>query len=265
MSSLTSQQINDTYAGLLKLADSTTGITDNFQYIQDGLGNNLPLQVKNGQIQGQNLFSFGYFVPDYEGVGFTSTGAQFPNNSQNVLISNPFYNPGLHSYSAITYRVITATTTSDTAELSFYSTQFVNGYGLQPKDLVLSGITLEVGSTGIKTTALPSTMSFSGFGSGIYFAVMKVSNSGVQPTIRFASDTGLGTQLVNAQQLGVQFDATGQVMLSPSKQSGTGAFRNSIIYNSLSTYKTSFDAADFSGGVLNATYNGFGFALNVIK
>jgi hypothetical protein len=265
MSSLTSQQINDTYAGLIKLADSTTGITDNFQYIQDGLGNNLPLQVKNGQIQGQNIFSYGYFVPDYEGPGFTTGAATFPANSQNVLISNVFYNPGLHSYSAITYRVQTATTTSDTAELAFYSAQFVNGYGLQPKDLVMSGITLETGSTGIKTTALPSTMSFSGFGSGIYFAVMKVSNSGVQPTIRFSNDTGLGVSIVNAQQLGVQFDASGTVMISPWKQTGTQAFRNAIIYSTLSTFKTSFDPSDFSGGILNASYNGWGFALNVIK
>jgi len=265
MSSLTSQQINDTYAGLLKLADSTTGITDNFQYIQDGLGNNLPLQVKNGQIQGQNIFSFGYYVPDYEGPGFTTTAAQFPAGSQNVLIGVPFYMNGLNSFSAITYRVQTATTSSDTATLSFYTTQFVPGFGLQPKDLVLSGVSLEVGSTGLKTTALPSTLSFSAYGSGIYWVVMKVSNSGVQPTIRYAADPGLGLGGFFGQQLGLQFDASGAVMTSFNKQTGTSFNRNASIYSSLSTYKTSFDASDFSGGVLNATYSSFGFALNVIK
>ena len=265
MSSLTSQQINQTYPGLIKLEDSTTGVTDNLQTIQDGLGNDLPLKVKNGQIQGQNIFSFGYFVPDYEGIGFTATAAQFPANSQNVLIAIPFYNSGLNSYSTINYRVQTATTTSDSVELSFYTAQFVTGYGLQPKDLVLSGISLDAASTGLKATSLPSTLSFSGLGSGIYFAVMKVTNGGVQPTIRFAVDSGVGLPAVWAAQLGYQFDASGAQMLSPSKQTGTGAFRNNIIYSSLSTYKTSFDASDFSGGVLNATYNGFGFTLTVIK
>lgn len=265
MSSLTSQQINQTYPGLIKLEDSTTGVTDNLQTIQDGLGNDLPLKVKNGQFQGQNIFSFGYFIPDYEGIGFTASAAQFPANSQNVLIAIPFYNPGLNSYSTINYRVQTATTTSDSVELSFYSAQFVAGYGLQPKDLVLSGISLDVASTGLKATSLPSTLSFSGFGSGMYFAVMKVTNGGVQPTIRFAGDPALGFPAIAATQLGYQFDASGAQMLSPSKQSGTGAFRNNMIYSSLSTYKTSFDASDFSGGVLAATYNGFGFTLTVIK
>lgn len=265
MSSLTSQQINQTYPGLIKLADSTTGVTDNLQTIQDGLGNDLPLKVKNGQIQGENLFSFGYFIPDYEGPGFTATAAQFPANSQNKLIAIPFYNSGLNSYSAITYNVRTATTVSDTAELSFYSTQFVSGYGLQPKDLILSGISLDTGSVGIQVTALPSTLSFSGLGSGIYFIVIKISNGGVQPTVRFAGDGGIGFPAIFGQQLGIQFDASGAQMHSFTKQTGTSAFRSGVIYNTLADYKTSFDASDFSGGVLNATYNPMGFALNVVK
>lgn len=40
MGTLTGQQINNTYDGLLKLSDSTTGITSTFQAIEDGLGNN---------------------------------------------------------------------------------------------------------------------------------------------------------------------------------------------------------------------------------
>ena len=265
MSSLTSQQINDTYAGLIKLADSTTGITDNFQYIQDGLGNNLPLQVKNGQIQGQNLFSFGYFVPDYEGVGFTATGAQFPSGAQNKLSAVAFYNPGLNSFSAITYRVITATTTTDTAELAFYSTQYVPGLGLQPKDLVMSGITLETASTGVKTTALPSTLSFSGFGSGIYFAVTKVSNGGVQPTIRFGIQSLTYLWVILSQQLGFVSNAANDIYVAPFKSTGTSNVTPGIVYSSLADFQTSFSEGDFSGGIATGTYSGFGFVLNVIK
>ena len=50
MSTLTGQQINQTYKGLLKLDDSSTGITQNLQAIQDGLGNNTGLQIKQNQV-----------------------------------------------------------------------------------------------------------------------------------------------------------------------------------------------------------------------
>lgn len=265
MASLTSQQINNTYKGLLNLADSTTGITSSLQSIQDGLGNDLPLKVKEGQIQGQNIFSFGYFVPDYEGPGFTSSQTQFPSGSQNKLTSTAFYNPGLHSYSAITYRIATATTTSDTAELAIYSAQWVDGLGLQPKDLVISGITLETGSTGVKTTALPSTLSFSGLGSGMYFAVVKISNGGVQPTIRYTGNPGSYMMNLFGQQMGLVSNAAGDAILGATKNSGTSALNSGAVYTTLADFQSSFVPADFSGGIQNVTYLGFGFALNVIK
>jgi hypothetical protein len=264
MSSLTSQQINDTYKGLIKLEDATTGLTSTFQYIQDGLGNNLPLQVKEGQIQGQNIFSFGYFVPDYEGPGFTVTPVQMPSGSQNLLNAVPFYNPGLNAYSAFTYAVITATSTSDSAEIAFYTSQYVPGLGYQPKDLVMSGVSLTTNSTGTKTTALPSTLSFSALGSGIYFMVQKISNSGVQPTVRFAS-TPANWAAGWSQQLGVQFNAAGTGISTITKQSGTLIGQPALIYTSLANFQTSFAPGDFSGGIQNVTYNGNGFVLNVIK
>jgi hypothetical protein len=265
MSSLTSTQINNTYPGLLKLEDSTSGLTNSFQTIQDGLGNNLPLKVKDGQIQGQNIFSFGYFVPDYEGTGFINTAGQFPAGSQNKLVATAFYNPGLNSFSAITYRVQTATTSSDTAELAFYNTQFVPGLGLQPKDLIMSGINLDTASTGLKTTALPSTLSFSAYGSGIYFAVIKISNSGVQPTIRYAQGMAQSAMSQYTPQLGFSFEASGAHLITPIKQSSTNATANAMVYNSLANFQTSFSSGDFSGGVLSATFVGLGFGLNVIK
>lgn len=265
MSSLTSTQINNTYPGLLKLEDSTSGLTNSFQTIQDGLGNDLPLKVKNGQIQGQNLFSYGYFVPDYEGIGFLGGQTSFPAGSENKLTAVGFYNSGLHSFSAITYRVITATTTSDVVTLAFYTTQFVPGFGLQPKDLVMSGITLESATTGVKVTALPSTLSFSGLGSGIYFAVSKCSNAGVSPTTRYATNSGNFAMALAGQQLGYVSNAAGDIFPSCSKISGTGASSLGIAYSTLANFQTSFSTGDFSGGVINVTFAGWGFVLNVIK
>ena len=47
MSSLFGNNISQTYQGLIKLADSTTGVTSTTQSLQDGLGNNIPIQVSN--------------------------------------------------------------------------------------------------------------------------------------------------------------------------------------------------------------------------
>jgi len=50
MSALTGNNVKDTYQGLLKLANSYTGVTGTLQYVQDGLGNNIPLQASNDTI-----------------------------------------------------------------------------------------------------------------------------------------------------------------------------------------------------------------------
>jgi hypothetical protein len=55
MSNLTGQQIKDTYEGLLNLQDSTTGITNSFQAIQDGLGNDTGAQIKQDGFYSNNL------------------------------------------------------------------------------------------------------------------------------------------------------------------------------------------------------------------
>lgn len=264
MSSLTSQQINDSYQGLLKLADSTTGITSTLQSVQDGLGNDLPLKISTVQVQSPNLFSFQNFVPDYEGPGFTTVSAAYGNGSQNVLNGTPFYNAGVNSYSAITYNCGQVTSTSDVIDAAFYTTQFISGLGLQPKDLIMSGISLDVSSTGVRVTTLPSTLSFSAYGSGIYFLVVKISNSGVQPTARFTPQPSSDWVSVFSNQLGLQLNVQGSAMQSFSKMFTITTTALGMLYT-IPDFQTSFSEGDFSGGVQSLAFNGTGFGLNVIK
>jgi hypothetical protein len=268
MSSLTSTQINNTYPGLLKLEDSTSGLTNSFQTIQDGLGNNLPLKVKDGQIQGQNLFSLGYFVFDYEGAGFSTGAATTVAGAQNNLSYTAFYNSGINSFSAITYRVNTATSNGDVVSLAFYTAQFISGLGLQPKDLVMSGISLNSTSTGTTTTALPATLSFSGLGSGIYFAVQKITPvaTGNTPTVRYNSPPTGNQSFLMAQQQGFVLNSAQTALQNISLPGGAGtASSGNAVYSNTPDFKLSFDASDFVSGVNTATYAGFGFGLNVIK
>ena len=50
MGQLTNQYVSQSYQGLLKLADSTTGVTATLQSVQDGLGNNIPIKVSSTQV-----------------------------------------------------------------------------------------------------------------------------------------------------------------------------------------------------------------------
>ena len=185
MGTLTGQQINNTYDGLLKLADSTTGITTNLQAIEDGLGNNTGLRIATNQLEGDGLYTFVPLKGAYYGSGYVATNAaQFGAGTQNVIIASPFYDNGNYSYSAISFYTTTATSTSDTFEAALYTSQIINPFGLYPHTPIVSGITASTTSIGQKTYTFPTDISFSGYGAGIYWLVYKISNGGVQPTWR---------------------------------------------------------------------------------
>lgn len=190
MATLTGQQINNTYDGLLKLSNSTTGITNSLQAIEDGLGNDTGSKIATNLFTAPNQIAFyqNQQKQQFYGLGATSAAGALPGaTSQNNLIYTYFYDNGVHSYSAITVNVSTITSTADNVELLFYDLQFVDDYGQMPNNLIMSGITLPVSSLGFQTITLPSTLSFSGKGGGYYAAVLKITNGGVTPTIRYTT------------------------------------------------------------------------------
>lgn len=195
MSTLTGNQIQNTYQGLLKLADSSTGITNSFQAIQDGLGNNTGMRLATDQLEVPNIQSFIPLKAQYYGTGFQGTAAQqMAAGTQNVIIAYPMTDKGQFAYSALTYNLVTATSTSDTCEAAIYTSQMINPFGLFPYEPIISGLTITTtGSTGQKTVVFPSHISMSGYGGGQYWVVFKVSNAGVQPTVRFGQGSGSST------------------------------------------------------------------------
>ena len=185
MASLSGQSIQSTYQGLLKLADSTTGITSSFQAVQDGLGNNTGLRIATGQLESDNIPSFVPLKAQYYGSGFNNAaGTQYSAGIQNTILATPFYDNGNYSYSAISINVGTQTSTSDTLEFAIYTSQMINPNGLYPHAPIISGLTGSVATTGVKTVSFPSNISFSGYGAGVYWLVYEISNGGVQPTFR---------------------------------------------------------------------------------
>jgi hypothetical protein len=165
MSTLTGQQISSTYQGLLKLSNSTTGITNSLEAIEDGLGNNTGARIATNLFAAPNILGSytAKLKPDYCGVGISGAGVYNPGaGAQSNMIYNVFYDTGIHDYSAVTVNVTTITSTSDVVNLYFYDLQFVDTYGFYPNNLIMSGITLPVSATGLQSVTLPSTLSFSG-------------------------------------------------------------------------------------------------------
>jgi hypothetical protein len=269
MSSLTGQQIKDSYQGLLKLTDSSTGITNSFQAIQDGLGNDTGSKISTQGISSPNIANFQTtLIPDFMGNGFGTGTAAPVATTQNKLIYNLFYDTGVHSYSAITYNLNTLSSTSDVVSFQIYSVQLVPGYGVAPKDLIMSGITLESVSpntTGIKTQSLPSTLSFSGTGGGWYIYSYYISNANVTPTVRYnTASLVAATTGKPVESLGFYLSSLGTSVNAISRfvpfQTGVPALINNLSIQS--SYSESDIVTNWS---FAANTPSFGFALNVIK
>jgi hypothetical protein len=265
MSNLTGQQIQNTYPGLLNLATATTGITTTPQQIQDGLGNNTGVKIATNFLTAPNVLGVQDFKADYYGLGFTANAGIPVASTQNIIIAQPFYDNGVYDYSAITYNIVTATTSSDVLTCSFYSSQYVDGVGLAPSVLIQSGITLTTNSTGVKVTTLPSTLSFSGYGPGYYWWVYKYSNSGATPTVRPASTSAgaFNTPLVMFAKLGFVTIPAGTQIGGPIKSIAPGTL--TIAYSGLTNFQTSYSTTDVKTYSTTVQPSAIGMALNTIK
>lgn len=263
MSNLTGQQIQNTYPGLLNLATATTGITSTYQQIQDGLGNNTNTRISTTGIISPNVVGMNNLKPDYCGNGF-NPGAGTANTAltQNKVLYIPFYDAGNFSFSAITYNLGTLTSTSDVVTMAFYTMQQVPIIGVAPKDLIISGITLESAtSTGLKTTTLPSTLSFSGTGGGWYIAAFYVSNSGATPTVRYGGPLINAANQAYAYNIGFYLATSG---LSPVVGQRIGSFGNIMASLNLA-FQSSYSSAEITANVSSTLTNTpWGFALKTI-
>jgi len=71
MGQLTNLYVSQSYQGLLKLTDSTTGLTNTLQIVEDGLGGDSPLQISRTQVNISGSFSINN-VPITNGTSGTS-------------------------------------------------------------------------------------------------------------------------------------------------------------------------------------------------
>ena len=110
MGQLTNLYVSQSYQGLLKLQDSTTGVTGTLQYVQDGLGNNLPMLASTSSI---------VITGSFRGDGSGLTGITIDSSS---LVTTSSFNAYTSSNDTRVNSLINATgsyaTTSSLSSLS---------------------------------------------------------------------------------------------------------------------------------------------------
>jgi hypothetical protein len=265
MASLSGQSIQSTYQGLLKLADSTTGITSSFQAVQDGLGNDTGLRIATNQLESDNINSFVPLRARYYGAGYNNASASpYSSGMQNIIIATPFYDNGNYSYSAMSFNVLTGST--EVVEMALYTTQLINPSGLFPYSPVISGLTADTTTTGIKTITFPTPISFSGYGAGVYWLVWKINNAGGAPVIRISTGnaftTGLSPNLFQSYGFAQSF-TTNVLAASIRGNNGSNSFQS---FSGLTTfdnpYSTTINTAQSTSTSL--TGNAPGFLLHTV-
>jgi hypothetical protein len=233
MSNLTGQQIKDTYEGLLNLQDSTTGITNSFQAIQDGLGNDTGAQIKQDGFYSNNLSAGTYndifeypgrwTPPTYSATtsadyGNTGTTGFFLSSTNVVADTNltglsaatdsnvypvPFYLYKGEMFRGITLWVRSGATTN--AKIALYEPVIRSGnwastgiQSLAPGQLVteIGEINCSVGGIKSLDFTTPYVVPYT----GVYFIMVKI---GATANLRLAGQTSF-IQLPSARWSGQQ-------------------------------------------------------------
>ena len=264
MSTLTNTQISNTYKGLLKLDDSTTGITSSLQSVQDGLGNDTGIKIATNRLEGGNLFNmYKAGVAQYYGIGLGVSAANPGAGSQNILTTNVFYDNGNVSYSAITVNcsVLEAGTSVD---IAFYNSQYLDTYGYVPYQKISTEVNIVTTSTGLKTATFASPLSFSGTGSGYYWMVIKYNTAGT-PVLRFqtAAITGVNATSFIPINAGFTYNTAGTAALSAFQTNATVASAVGGVYNT-GTFPTTWTSTEFST-ITSVAAGQVGFLLHTIK
>jgi len=266
MSSLTSTQINNTYPSLLKLSTSTTGITSTLQSVEDGLGGDTGLKIKQDYIGGSSLLPFKKQDTQYTmgyGTGTITSGGgtAFPAGSHNLTFGMFYYDRGDISYSAFSYTIGTTTSTNDVIEMGLYTTDY-SPYGLVPKDQLISWTLSgsELNAT-FQKKVLPSNVTLEE--GGIYYVMYVITNPTlVTPTVRFRNTGTSQIGFLSAIFAGWALDTTNNGYLNSIK-GPTSLSQGNVYFQGISgPLPSSYSAASFNGTIATSGAPTIGFVFN---
>jgi hypothetical protein len=224
MSTLFGNNISQTYQGLIKLADSTTGVTSTTQSFQDGLGNNIPIQVSNTTVNISGSFLVNGQPVSIETGSFATTGS-------NTFIGNQTITGSVN---------VTGTITANSASFNYLETVYEtasiiyssgsNQFGDASNDTQTLWGTVNIPSGSVNITGSlnvngNTTISGSIIGGALNGGLIKIQteanrNGAVQFNI--TSSLPVSSSNIVMGQIGPSSTQTGSVVISGS---------NNIIFN----------------------------------
>lgn len=265
MSALTGSQINQSYQGLLKLADSTTGITSTVQSIQDGLGNDTGFKIATNRLEGGNLVNiYKPTVGKYYGMGVGSTSPTPAAGSQNIMLSQWFYDNGIHSYSAFTINCLTLEA-GTSIDVAFYNAQYLENYGYVPYQKLSTEVNIPTTSTGFKVGTFASPLTFSGTGPGVYFCVFRLNTSGT-PVLRFGGislNSGQNLNGLIVANLGFVFNTANTAALVSTQANSTTNTLGAVSYSTAS-FPTTWTSTELNT-ISSVVVPQMGFLLHTVR
>jgi hypothetical protein len=263
MATLSGNTISDTYDGLLKLQDSSLPISSGMTQITDGLGNPTGLRLSDTEAQIFNGFTFKtYGLPKYVGMGF-SNSSSFSSNFSQRTTSQPVLLRGELSYSGITYRMITPTSSNDTISFSLYEADYDDSVGVYPKTRVVNNLPLILtGST--SNISIPFGFNISVSESSIYF-ILLTGDNGNSPGTLLTARLGQVIGQTNLNLLNMIYGATitqnGQFGLFPTTSHSTVNLAQ--LYNG--TFGATITPAQLIAAENSSGTQANGFLFNVVR
>jgi hypothetical protein len=244
MATLSGNTIQSTYQGLLKLADSTTGITSTLQTLQDGLGNDVGgVEVNDVTFKTTSNYHQPFFKMTYAGQGIGST-TYIPQTQQFAAITRTTtcyaYDMGVNSYSAFTYSVGTQGLGTEVYNFAFYDAKLHPTFGLVPNNRLTDVYNIPSNDPiGFYTIPFSSPLTFPG---GVYFIMWQIWGDGnTNGTLRLRVQAQSQPPMLSyGQMLGLAEDTTSTL--------GQGRFFNAFGTSS-------------AAGLSYPVYNNLGFPL----
>lgn len=274
MATLSGNTIQSTYQGLLKLADSTTGITNTIQTVQDGLGNDVGgVEVNDETFKTTSNYYQPFFKMTYGGGSGISNGNFTPGTNVITSITRRFtgyyYDLGVNSYSAMTFVVNTLGAGTEVYNFAVYDAKLHPTFGLVPNNRLTDVYNIPSTSPlGLLTIPFNSPLKFDG---GVYFVMFQTWGAGNTTgtfRLRGAGNT-LGPSYNYGNMLGFTQDTTatgGAVRFFSPFGNNSGVSPNFPIYDGLDFPLVCTDGDLTTTRITGVTYQGtsLGFLLHTI-
>jgi hypothetical protein len=257
MGQLTNQYVSQSYQGLIKLEDSSNGVTATLQNVQDGLGNNLPIKISSTQVT---------ITGSFYGNGTGLTGLTVDSSS---LVTTSSFNAFTSSYYVDSGSFDTRIDNIISGTGSYVTVPDFNVY-TSSIDNTLNSLETATGSLQLQINSKLDTGSFNSYTSSndakVNALIAQTGSMATTSSLTALSSSIATTDLSQNNRLSSLETKTGSLQLEVNQKLNTGSFNSytssndskvNALINATGSYATTgsntFKATQTISGSLNVT------------